>query len=130
MTFKSSLAKTLANVPLKRKFLIQTTLVALGIIALAVVAARMQYVDLTDTRRDGLKSQIEMAIENVTNAPAVDHRIRRATHAELPPMRSARNDTLLAPGSAASSTSDCATHGSTEAPMRRTTTMTASIRSG
>ncbi|MCC8441039.1 methyl-accepting chemotaxis protein [Xanthomonas cannabis] len=62
MTFKSSLAKTLANVPLKRKFLAQTALVALGIIILAVIAARMQYVDLTDTRRDGLKSQIEMAI--------------------------------------------------------------------
>ncbi|MFC0155742.1 methyl-accepting chemotaxis protein [Xanthomonas dyei] len=62
MTFKSSLAKTLANVPLKRKFFAQTALVALGIVILAVVAARMQYVDLTDTRRDGLKSQIEMAM--------------------------------------------------------------------
>ncbi|WP_115559979.1 methyl-accepting chemotaxis protein [Xanthomonas arboricola] len=62
MTFKSSLAKTLANVPLKRKFFAQTALVALGIIILAVIAARMQYVDLTDTRRDGLKSQIEMAM--------------------------------------------------------------------
>ncbi|PPU75306.1 MULTISPECIES: methyl-accepting chemotaxis protein [Xanthomonas] len=62
MTFKSSFAKTLANMPLKRKFLVQTALVAVGIVALAVVAARMQYVDLTDTRRDGLKSQVEMAI--------------------------------------------------------------------
>ncbi|PPT70482.1 methyl-accepting chemotaxis protein [Xanthomonas arboricola] len=62
MTFKTTIANTLANVPLKRKFLAQTALVALGIIALAVIAARMQYVDLTDTRRDGLKSQIEMAI--------------------------------------------------------------------
>ncbi|SBV53132.1 chemotaxis protein [Xanthomonas bromi] len=62
MTFKSSLAETLADVPLKRKFLAQTALVALGIIILAIVTARMQYVDLTDTRRDGLKSQIEMAI--------------------------------------------------------------------
>ena len=62
MTFKTTIAKTLANVPLKRKFLAQTALVALGIIALAVIAARMQYVDLTDTRRDGLKSQIEMAM--------------------------------------------------------------------
>ncbi|WP_161960021.1 methyl-accepting chemotaxis protein [Xanthomonas arboricola] len=62
MTFKTTIANTLANVPLKRKFLAQTALVALGIIALAVIAARMQYMDLTDTRRDGLKSQTEMAI--------------------------------------------------------------------
>ncbi|QBN25144.1 hypothetical protein EBA02_13780 [Xanthomonas oryzae pv. oryzae] len=61
MTLKTTIAKTLANVPLKRKFFVQTGLVALGIIALAVIAARLQYVDLTDTRRDGLKSQIEMA---------------------------------------------------------------------
>jgi methyl-accepting chemotaxis protein len=62
MPLKTTVAKTLANVPLKRKFFAQTALVALGIIALAVIAARMQYVDLTDARRDGLKSQIEMAI--------------------------------------------------------------------
>ncbi len=53
--------KNTGHVPLKRRFFAQTALVALGIIALAVIAARMQYVDLTDTRRDGLKSQIEMA---------------------------------------------------------------------
>ncbi|USJ00614.1 methyl-accepting chemotaxis protein [Xanthomonas prunicola] len=77
MPLKTTVAKTLANVPLKRKFFTQTALVALGIIALAVIAARMQYVDLTDTRRDGLKSQIQMAIA------VVDSYAERAEKGEI-----------------------------------------------
>jgi len=50
------------NMPLKRKFLTQTLLVAIGIIALAVIAARMQYLDLTHTRQAALKAQTQMAL--------------------------------------------------------------------
>jgi methyl-accepting chemotaxis protein len=62
MTFNAKIAALLSNLPLKRKFLIQTALVAIGTIALAVVAARMQYLDLTGTRQAGLKAQTEMAL--------------------------------------------------------------------
>ena len=46
MNVNARLAQSLSHLPLKRKFLIQTALVALGTIALAVIAARMQYLDL------------------------------------------------------------------------------------
>lgn len=62
MTLQARLAGALAFLPLKRRFLLQTGLVALGIVALAVIAARMQYLDLTATRQAGLKSQTEMAL--------------------------------------------------------------------
>ncbi|KAB7771919.1 methyl-accepting chemotaxis protein [Xanthomonas maliensis] len=77
MTFRTQLANALSNVPLKRKFLAQTALVAAGIVALAVLAARMQYLDLTQTRRDSLKSQIEMAMA------VVDGYAERARKGEL-----------------------------------------------
>ena len=62
MNVNARLAQSLSHLPLKRKFLIQTALVALGTIALAVIAARMQYLDLTGTRQEGLKAQTEMAL--------------------------------------------------------------------
>ncbi|SOD57975.1 HAMP domain-containing protein, partial [Pseudoxanthomonas wuyuanensis] len=62
MNVRTKFASALSNIPLKRKFLIQTFFVAVGIIALAVVAARMQYLDLTGTRQMGLKAQTQMAL--------------------------------------------------------------------
>ena len=62
MTSNTRIAAALSHLPLKRRFLIQTALVAVGTIALAVVAARMQYLDLTGTRQAGLKAQTEMAL--------------------------------------------------------------------
>ena len=62
MKFTAKIAVLLSDLPLKRRFLIQTVLVALGTIVLAVVAARMQYLDLTSTRQAGLKAQTEMAM--------------------------------------------------------------------
>ncbi|KRG43824.1 chemotaxis protein [Stenotrophomonas panacihumi] len=59
---QSVLANAMANMPLKRKFLSQTVLVAFGIIALAIIAARMQYLDLVHTRQAGLKAQTQMAV--------------------------------------------------------------------
>jgi methyl-accepting chemotaxis protein len=62
MNPQSALANALANMPLKRKFLSQTFLVAIGIVALAIIAARMQYLDLVHTRQAGLKAQTQMAV--------------------------------------------------------------------
>ena len=54
--------RLMSNLPMKRKFLMQTVLVAIGIVTLAVVAARLQYLDLNSTRQAGLRAQTEMAI--------------------------------------------------------------------
>ena len=62
MKLDALLARKLSNLPLKRKFLIQTVLVAIGTIVLAVIAARIQYLDLNSTRQAGLKAQTEMAL--------------------------------------------------------------------
>ena len=65
MSLRAKIAHSLTccpTFPLKRKFLLQTALVAVGIVALAVVAARMQYLDLNDTRKAGLTSATQMAV--------------------------------------------------------------------
>ncbi|WP_313218251.1 methyl-accepting chemotaxis protein [Stenotrophomonas sp.] len=49
-----------SNLSVRRKLNLLTVLIALGVIALSVVAARMQYLDLTDTRKDSLKTQVEL----------------------------------------------------------------------
>jgi len=62
MKFTTKIAALLSDLPLKRRFLIQTVLVAIGTVVLAVVAARIQYLDLNNTRKAGLKAQTEMAV--------------------------------------------------------------------
>jgi len=78
MTIKASIYRRLANLPMKRKFLMQTALVAAGIIALAVIAARLQYLDVINSRKHGLAVQSEMAIRVVQGYAA------RAESGELP----------------------------------------------
>ena len=67
MKTHSQIARVMSDLPLKRKFLSQTLLVAIGIVVLAVVAARMQYLDLTHTRQNGLKAQTQMALGVIEN---------------------------------------------------------------
>ncbi|MBB6066503.1 HAMP domain-containing protein, partial [Pseudoxanthomonas broegbernensis] len=69
--------RLLSRMPMKRKFLMQSAFVALGIIALAIAAARLQYVDLNQTRKAGLRSQMEMAMS------VVEGFARRAESGEL-----------------------------------------------
>ncbi|MBN6101644.1 cache domain-containing protein [Xanthomonas sp. CFBP 8703] len=57
-----SLVARLSDLPLRRKFVWQTLLLGSGIVLLAILAARMQYVDIRNTREQALKSQIELAI--------------------------------------------------------------------
>ncbi len=58
----SSLVARLSDLPLRRKFVWQTLLLGGGIVLLAILAARMQYVDIRNTREQALKSQIELAV--------------------------------------------------------------------
>jgi methyl-accepting chemotaxis protein len=57
-----SLVARLSNLPLRRKFVWQTLLLGCGIVLLAIIAARMQYVDSRATREQALKSQIALAM--------------------------------------------------------------------
>ena len=62
MKLLDTLRRSLANLPMKRKFLLQTAFVAVGIVGLAVLAARMQYLDLTATRQAAVQAKVEMAL--------------------------------------------------------------------
>ncbi|KLJ02772.1 methyl-accepting chemotaxis protein [Luteimonas sp. FCS-9] len=73
----AALLRALSDLPMQRKFLIQTALVATGIVLLAVVAARVQFVDLNQTRKDDLASQTQMALG------IVEEYARRAKTGEL-----------------------------------------------
>jgi methyl-accepting chemotaxis protein len=50
-----------SNLSVRRKLNRLTPLIALGVIALSVIAARMQYLDLTETRKTALKTQVELS---------------------------------------------------------------------
>ena len=77
MNPKHALYRHLSNLSMRQKFLMQTVFVAIGIVALAVVAARLQYVDLNDTRQNALRAQTEMALG------VVEHFAGRAESGEL-----------------------------------------------
>ncbi|WP_049441431.1 cache domain-containing protein, partial [Stenotrophomonas maltophilia] len=50
-----------SNLSVRRKLNLLTLLIALGVIALSVIGARMQYLDLTETRKTALKTQVELS---------------------------------------------------------------------
>ncbi|MCC4590798.1 methyl-accepting chemotaxis protein [Xanthomonas campestris pv. cannae] len=52
----------IANLPMARKFVVLCTLIALGVILLAVAAARLQYLDLIDARKQTVKTQVDMGL--------------------------------------------------------------------
>ncbi|MEQ7528620.1 cache domain-containing protein, partial [Xanthomonas campestris] len=51
-----------ANLPLTRKFVLLCTLLAVGVILLAVAAARLQYLDLVEARKLSVKTEVEMGL--------------------------------------------------------------------
>ncbi|MBN6151063.1 cache domain-containing protein [Xanthomonas sp. AmX2] len=62
MSYFSRVVARLSDLPLRRKFVWQTVLLGAGIVLLAVIAARMQYLDIRNSREKALKSQIELAL--------------------------------------------------------------------
>ena len=62
MHVQRTLYRQISNMPMRWKFYVQTAFVAAGIILLAVIAARLQYVDLQNTRQAALRAQTEMAL--------------------------------------------------------------------
>ncbi|MGH8052397.1 MAG: methyl-accepting chemotaxis protein [Stenotrophomonas sp.] len=67
----------ISNISVRRKLNLLTILIALGVIALSVIAARMQYVDLYETRKDALSTQVELSYG------VLDHYVKRAQSGEL-----------------------------------------------
>ena len=62
MNIQRALYRHISNMPMRWKFYVQSAFVAAGIILLAVIAARLQYVDLQNTRQNALRAQTEMAL--------------------------------------------------------------------
>lgn len=61
MNFYQSWTKHLRDTSVRRKLNLLTVIIALCVVTLSVVAARMQYVDLYETRKDTLRSQVELS---------------------------------------------------------------------
>ncbi len=59
----SAIRKRVADLPIIRKFVLLCTLLTLGIIVLAVAAARLQYTGLVDGRKQQVKTQVEMGMD-------------------------------------------------------------------
>lgn len=56
----ASLSGFFADLSVRRKLIVLTGIVAIGLVALAVVAARIQYLDLYETRKAALKAQVDL----------------------------------------------------------------------
>ena len=59
----SAIRKRVADLPITRKFVLLCTLLTLGIIVLAVAAARLQYTGLVDGRKQQVKTQVDMGMD-------------------------------------------------------------------
>jgi methyl-accepting chemotaxis protein len=71
------LRRRIANLPMTRKFVVLCTLLAIGVILLAVAAARLQYLDLVDARKQTVKTQIDMGMS------VIEHYAAKAKRGEL-----------------------------------------------
>ncbi len=60
MTLLSRWNQFFSNLSVRNKLNLLTVLIAIGVIALAVIAARKQYLDLYETRKESLKTQVEI----------------------------------------------------------------------
>ena len=68
----------ISNISVRRKLNLLTLLIALGVIVLAVIAARMQYVDLYETRKSELRTQVELSYG------VLDHYAKLASSGQVP----------------------------------------------
>ncbi|WP_447936802.1 methyl-accepting chemotaxis protein [Thermomonas fusca] len=61
MSILTSLSKKLANLSVQRKLILLTLIAAVGIIAVSVIAARFQYLDVYKTRKVALDIRVQLA---------------------------------------------------------------------
>jgi len=64
------LQRRLADLPVARKFILLCAVLALGILVLSVSAARLQYVELVDARKQSVETQIETGMSIIEHYAA------------------------------------------------------------
>ncbi len=77
------------NISVRHKLNLLTLLIAVGVIALSVLAARMQYLDLYQTRKDAMRTEVDLGLS------VLDHYAKRAEAGELP-LAQAQQDAMAA----------------------------------
>ncbi len=78
MTISSLWNNYISNISVRRKLNLLTALIVIGVIALSVIAARMQYLDLYETRKAALRAQVEMSYG------VLDHYAKEAETGAMP----------------------------------------------
>lgn len=78
MTISSLWNNYISNISVRRKLNLLTALIVIGVIALSVIAARMQYLDLYETRKQALRAQVEMSYG------VLDHYAKEAETGAMP----------------------------------------------
>ncbi len=61
----ASLRRRVADLPVTRKFVLLCALLALGVVLLAIGAARLQYLDLVEARKQSVKTQVDMGMDMI-----------------------------------------------------------------
>ncbi|KAB7767282.1 methyl-accepting chemotaxis protein [Xanthomonas maliensis] len=94
MRLLSFLRRHVANLPLTRKFVLLCSLLAVGVILLAVAAARLQYLDLIEARKLSVRTEVEMGLtvlqhyaDKVKQGAMSEQQAKQAASATLADMR-------------------------------------------
>ncbi len=78
MIISSLWTNYISNISVRRKLNLLTALIVVGVIALSMIAARMQYLDLYETRKAALRAQVEMSYG------VLDHYVKEAQTGAMP----------------------------------------------
>jgi methyl-accepting chemotaxis protein len=73
----AALQHRIADLSVTRKFVLLCSLLALGVILLAIGAARLQYLDLVEARKQNVKTQVDMGID------VINHYAAKAARGEI-----------------------------------------------
>jgi methyl-accepting chemotaxis protein len=91
MSILASLSRTLGNLSVQRKLILLTLISAIGVISVAVIAARFQYLDVNRTRQAALDIRVQLATS------VVEHYRTLAQKGQLP-LAEAKRQALAALG--------------------------------
>ncbi|WP_313642240.1 methyl-accepting chemotaxis protein [Stenotrophomonas sp.] len=78
MIISSLWTNYISNISVRRKLNLLTALIVVGVIALSMIAARMQYLDLYETRKAALRAQVEMSYG------VLEHYVKEAQTGAMP----------------------------------------------
>ena len=78
MNMFKSLSNAIANLSVQRKLIVLTLLSAIGVIAISVIAARIQYLDANKTRQGALDIRVQLATS------VLDRYLKQAQDGQMP----------------------------------------------